>query len=119
MSKQRMSHMDALHKVAREQDVRPGFQLLDRVADQELHIAEQEKRIAELEQMVRSGVEINHKLHARIAELEQMVRDLLREGNCLLNAAGDEGMRGETAALDWCCTADEALALLNQEERKP
>lgn len=47
-----------------------------------------------------------------ISELEQMVRNLLREGTCLLNAAGDEGMRGETAALDWCCTAEDALELL-------
>lgn len=52
MSIQRMSHMDALHKVAREQDVRPGFQLLDRIADRELHIAAQEKYIDELKQIV-------------------------------------------------------------------
>lgn len=51
-------------------------------------------------------------LRDRNAELEQMVRNLLREGSSLLNAAGDKGMRGETAALDWCCTAEDALELL-------
>lgn len=76
-------------------------------------------RIAELEKERDKYKAADEALTARLKvdeaytdKLEQMVRNLLREGDCLLNAAGDDGMAGETAALDWCCTAEDALELL-------
>lgn len=66
------------------------------------------------EQAAKSGVEINHKLHARIAELEQMVRELV--------VAVDQCFGNVAISMDdeivWANTRRRSLALLQPEAGK-